>query len=60
MYSQTPVRTAKKAALDLLSRSEYGRYELQQKLLNKGFELSDIDSRFLVFNVVFWEVLETV
>ncbi|GAB7218461.1 recombination regulator RecX [Vibrio comitans] len=43
MYSQTPTWTAKKTALDLLSRSEYGRYELQQKLLNKGFELSDID-----------------
>ncbi len=43
MYSQTPVRTAKKAALDLLSQCEYGRYELQQKLLNKGFGLNDID-----------------
>ncbi|MEZ9418351.1 recombination regulator RecX [Vibrio breoganii] len=43
MYSLTPTWTAKKTALDLLSRCEYGRYELQQKLLNKGFELSDID-----------------
>ncbi|GEA52377.1 regulatory protein RecX [Vibrio inusitatus NBRC 102082] len=43
MYFQTPNWTAKKTALDLLSRCEYGRYELQQKLLNKGFELSDID-----------------
>lgn len=43
MYSLTPTWTAKKVALDLLSRSAYGRYELQQKLLNKGFELSDID-----------------
>ncbi|GAM77654.1 regulatory protein recX [Vibrio ishigakensis] len=35
--------SAKEAALNLLSRRDHGRYELGQKLLNKGYELSDID-----------------
>ncbi|WP_261815951.1 recombination regulator RecX [Vibrio gallicus] len=35
--------SAKEAALNLLSRRDHGRYELQQKLLNRGYELADID-----------------
>ncbi|GAD90703.1 MULTISPECIES: regulatory protein RecX [Vibrio] len=43
MYSRSPNNAAKKEALRFLSLRDHGRYELQQKLLNKGFGLNDID-----------------
>lgn len=36
--------SAKDAAINMLSRRDHGHYEMRQKLLNKGFELADIDS----------------
>jgi regulatory protein len=35
---------AKSTAIQLLSRRDHGEYELRQKMLNKGYDLSDIDS----------------
>ncbi|CAM2941801.1 recombination regulator RecX [Vibrio rarus] len=43
MYFRPTNIAAKKAALHFLSCHEHGQYELQQKLLNKGFDVSDID-----------------
>ncbi len=39
----TPRMDAKSAAIQYLSRRDHGEYELRQKMLNKGYTLSDID-----------------
>ncbi|NLS12821.1 recombination regulator RecX [Vibrio sp. SM6] len=41
-YSPPQKISAKEAAIQLLSRRDHGRYELEQKLLLKGFEPQDV------------------
>ncbi|OBT17322.1 recombination regulator RecX [Vibrio sp. UCD-FRSSP16_10] len=47
MYCRSRQSMAKKAALQFLSHRDHGHYELQQKLLNNGFELIDIDEAMI-------------